>query len=466
MRNKTMCLSYIKVKLRKEDGRYKSKYAYVPCGKCVECRKAKSAEWQFRLNAEFIELKKRGWNIAFMTLTYDELHLPHIPQALFKNKEEYKSIPCFSRTDVRDFIDRIRQYCKYHYRFVGSDSIKYFVASEYGSTTHRPHYHAVLAWPQSVSYEFMHKLCSECWQHGYLFPRKPEGDYNSSTKKRIRSFKIEGDVVPALRYVAKYVTKDIDFVNVLTTLNLKKQTKLYKKIQPFHIQSRSFGYELLRNMSNDEKYNLLENGHAFQGDGFVYKCPSYIREKILFFNEYLINSVGRRKVYRRPTDFMCKYREYLFDRKSKWYDKVFYNVCDKNYFVSAGFSSQKAEQFVEVVTQLRDQCIANCQSNGFDFNKFSLGNYATTYDGVANEWIFAAKDKDELMTLWFNRYVKPEEWKVTGRFITLFYSELFKHFVEYAQAINAICSDAGLDKKEALDAKIREMQDYFNNVIK
>lgn len=461
-----MCLSYIKVKLRKSDGRYKSRYAYVPCGKCVECRKAKSSEWQFRLNAEFLELKKRGWNMAFMTLTYDDKHLPKVPEVLFKKKEEYKDISCFSRTDIRSWIDKIRQYCKYHFRFVDDNSIKYFVASEYGSTTHRPHYHAVLAWPQSVSYEFMHKLCTESWEHGILFPRKPEGDYNSLTQKRIRSFKIEGDIVPALRYVAKYVTKDIDFVNTLSALNLKRQMKLYKKIQPFHIQSRSFGFELLRNMSNEDKYNLLENGHAFQGDGFVYKCPSYIREKILFFNEYLKNSVGKRRVYRRPTEFMCKYREYLFDRKSKWYDKVFGNVCDKSYFVNSGCSEEEATQFVEVVSQLRDQCMDQCHSNGFDFHKFSLGQYATVYDGIANEWIYAAKDKDELMTLWFNRYVRPEDWKVTDQIIPLYYSELFKRFVEYAQSVNAICSNAGLDKKEVLDAKIREMQDYFNNQIK
>lgn len=461
-----MSLNFIKFKLRKETARYKQNYAYVPSTNSFEYRKEYQKEWEFRLNAEFIELKKKGWNMAFMTLTYDDRHLPKIPKKLFKNKEEYRQVPCFSRTDVRNWIDRIRQYCKYHYKMTGANAIKYFVASEYGSNTHRPHYHAIFAWPQFLSYEKMHKLCTECWENGILFPRNPDGDYNSKTKKRILPFEIIGNAAKALKYISKYVSKDLDFINELKTLNLNRKLKLFKSIQHFHIQSRSFGFELLRNMNNDEKYNLLENGHAFQGDGTTFKCPKYIREKILFFNEYVKDKYGIRKIYKRPTKFMEEYREYIFNRKASWYDKIFANVNDPTYFKNSGFTEEKSNQFTEIIKELQDQCINLCNKHGFNFNMFSLGQYATVYDGIDNAYIFQADNKQELIKLWYNRFLKPNEWTITPKPIQFLYCELFKNYISYAQAINALCGDINNNKKEEIDSKIREMQDYFNNQIK
>ena len=79
-----MCLQYIKLKTKNRQG---LRYAYVPCGKCADCRKEQHKAWQFRLNSEFFDLKNKGWNVAFCTLTYDEDSLPKIPEVCFNDDQ-------------------------------------------------------------------------------------------------------------------------------------------------------------------------------------------------------------------------------------------------------------------------------------------------------------------------------------------------------------------------------------------
>ena len=48
-------------------------YLKVPCGKCIECRKARVNQWFVRLSQEL----KRSTTAYFVTLTYDEEYLPY-----------------------------------------------------------------------------------------------------------------------------------------------------------------------------------------------------------------------------------------------------------------------------------------------------------------------------------------------------------------------------------------------------
>ena len=62
----------------------------------------------------------------FVTLTYDNNHVP-ISEHGF---------PTLCKRDFQLFMKRLR--------FNTGVKIKYYVAGEYGSTNHRPHYHAVI----------------------------------------------------------------------------------------------------------------------------------------------------------------------------------------------------------------------------------------------------------------------------------------------------------------------------------
>lgn len=89
----------------------------VPCGKCMACRISKTAEWTKRLMDE-----KEGKPACFITLTYDDPHLP--PSGLVKE-------------DLTNFIKRLR-------RRLEPKTVKYYACGEYGDTTARPHYHIIV----------------------------------------------------------------------------------------------------------------------------------------------------------------------------------------------------------------------------------------------------------------------------------------------------------------------------------
>lgn len=92
----------------------------VDCGKCLSCRINKAREWTLRLNHE-AQLAKTTY---FLTLTYDEEHLP-----------EGQNV---CKADVESFISDLRKIC--------GPGLRYFIGSEYGespTSDHRPHYHGL-----------------------------------------------------------------------------------------------------------------------------------------------------------------------------------------------------------------------------------------------------------------------------------------------------------------------------------
>lgn len=88
-----------------------------PCGACMGCIRAHRQSWSMRITHE----ARYHPVSAFLTLTYDEAHCPsgEIPYAHFS-------------TFLRALRDSL------------SDSVRYFVAAEYGARTGRPHFHAVI----------------------------------------------------------------------------------------------------------------------------------------------------------------------------------------------------------------------------------------------------------------------------------------------------------------------------------
>lgn len=94
----------------------------IPCGKCVGCRLDYAMTWANRCKAE-AQYHEQNW---FLTLTYDEEHLPYGKKA-----------------NPTLFPDHIRQFMKAVRKKFG-DGIKFFCCGEYGGQTFRPHYHMIL----------------------------------------------------------------------------------------------------------------------------------------------------------------------------------------------------------------------------------------------------------------------------------------------------------------------------------
>ena len=125
------------------------------CGQCMPCRINRKRLWTGRLLLEST-LHRHS---CFVTLTYDETHLP---------KDNSLSVPHYQQ-----FIKRLRR--------VTNKKIVYYIVGEYGDTTVRPHYHAVLFGihcPEGLIerkkinnlnlYWSEQKLLARCWTRGNI----------------------------------------------------------------------------------------------------------------------------------------------------------------------------------------------------------------------------------------------------------------------------------------------------------
>lgn len=96
-----------------------------PCGNCIGCRIDKLRMWSARCEYE----AKKGQN-AFVTLTYDDLHL---------HFKEGASMPSLDRLELKKYFDRV--YRAYENKYKKKPEYKYFSSAEYGGIFLRPHYH-------------------------------------------------------------------------------------------------------------------------------------------------------------------------------------------------------------------------------------------------------------------------------------------------------------------------------------
>lgn len=90
----------------------------LPCGQCIGCRLERSRQWAVRCMHEASLYE----NNCFLTLTYSDLNLP-----------------AFSSLNVRHFQLFMKKLRKKYY-----PGIRFFHCGEYGDTTDRPHYHALI----------------------------------------------------------------------------------------------------------------------------------------------------------------------------------------------------------------------------------------------------------------------------------------------------------------------------------
>jgi hypothetical protein len=104
----------------------------LPCGQCIGCRLDYSRQWANRC---MLELQYHDSSF-FVTLTYDDEHVPRSYYSDPETGEAFTSLTLVKR-DFQLFMKRLRK------RF-SNDHIRFFMSGEYGGTTFRPHYHAII----------------------------------------------------------------------------------------------------------------------------------------------------------------------------------------------------------------------------------------------------------------------------------------------------------------------------------
>lgn len=206
------CLTPILIKNPNFKYTGKKMYMYVPCGKCVNCLKSQSDEWTMRL---LLEYEHGNWDSNFfVTLTYDENNLPE---------------DGVSKRHIQLFHKRLR---KAGFKF------KFYLISEYGSHTHRPHYHGIyFGLPFYVFDEF--------WKHGFTL---------------VKPINVDN-----IRYVCGYHILKNEFVPFGQNDNFKLSSKL-------------LGYDAFVISELD---NAILNDWKFlvDYDGNFHKIPRYYRKK-------------------------------------------------------------------------------------------------------------------------------------------------------------------------------------------
>lgn len=137
------------------------------CGACPECLKKRSNIWVLR---SVYEAKAHAFN-CMVTLTYDSFKYDSHGNICGENDVD-PSIE-LSKVHIQLFLKRLRKW----WSTISSEPIKYLCAAEYGSHTHRAHYHLLLFGVRFADAHFykkskrgndiyMSKTLTDLWSHG------------------------------------------------------------------------------------------------------------------------------------------------------------------------------------------------------------------------------------------------------------------------------------------------------------
>lgn len=191
-----------KLWIRPYDEKHNLDYVEIPCGKCIGCRLEYSRQWANRM---MLELEYHN-DAYFITLTYDNDYIPRSPVLDNSTGEYLYDSFSLRKRDIQTFFKHLRKHfpdCK----------IRYYAAGEYGSTTIRPHYHAIvygLVLDDLTEYKrspqgdvlYNSKAVSDCWSNFVGFRSDGTAIYDPI------GYVVIGKVTwETCAYVARYVTK-------------------------------------------------------------------------------------------------------------------------------------------------------------------------------------------------------------------------------------------------------------------
>ena len=466
-----MCVQYMKIKSVQNKA---PKLAFIPCGKCEECRQSKKNQWTFRLRCELDYCRKNDYHIGFFTLTYDDAHLPYLPRECFTGS--FKRVQCFSRSDVRTFIDNIRKRLNERYGVAG---LRYMVCSELGDSTNRSHYHGLICFPkyyESVDdtgvvekkvldpkevFELIHSQ----WKLGFVFPRYFTGGLDSHGYEH-KPFLLRGDVAGAAKYAAKYCCKDLNFVKSIEHLDIDKKSILFKRSQPFHLQSRSIGLTWLQNKSSADLLKALKNGVSFAGQSTTLSLPLYIKNKVFFSPDYVFEScpagdwwydfqdnkwrykkgagTHKRLVRRKANDFFVDNIKSIFSKKVEYYESLFEDFSNSSFWSSRRVDKSLSSDIAKSYTSIMHRY-------GFDARSLAVGFLC--YYGVPADKSFYAPYE----LVWLSHY-RPMRFKALVD--TRYHSHIQK-IVSFA--LGALHYSVNLDLRQR--AKVARLIDYYKSNV-
>lgn len=208
-------------------------YIKVGCRKCHECLKQRTNEIVSRLQ---LELNKHNDFAFFVTLTYDDLHVPTI-------LTDRETLMTLQKRDLQLFFKRLKM--RLYRKGLEVDNFKYYAIGEYGfknTSNKRPHYHAIVFYDNLPFNEFYDEI-AKCWQFGQIDVKQCETNM--------------------LRYCANAHSSSTKFFPIDEFC-----------AKPFSIFSKGLG------IPNDDDYHYIKLHKNVFVDGSAYPLDRYVKSKV------------------------------------------------------------------------------------------------------------------------------------------------------------------------------------------
>ena len=133
----------------------------VPCGQCEGCLVQRRNDWSFRIREEL----KVSKNARFVTLTYAPGNEPYTRHYFYDQDQVYSyiDVETVNKRDPQLFLKKLREHAREAQKTLKWPGIRYYLVSEYGSETQRPHYHLILFNCPTTTLDQI----EEIWTHGF-----------------------------------------------------------------------------------------------------------------------------------------------------------------------------------------------------------------------------------------------------------------------------------------------------------
>lgn len=283
----------------------------VPCGHCKECQQQKKNEYFVRAYSVYKELfpdgKPSRWSAFFVTLTFDDEHLPRVSFArpVERQNDLYVPIggepmPCFNHELIRRFLKSFRQYYRrkfsiwhkalnsdtnrlnkvYDYIPSGQQLPRVLVTCEYGEKSHRPHYHCIIFVPEVISFKKFQLLLKRFWKYGFT---------SSFDFRLMDNQKQKRTPSAAIKYCTKYACKGSTWLPPYLDFRKTEYVPigyLWSDITPRVFITDGFGTALESSLTPDNYKNNLVN-FTINGKNQSYIIPSYYRRR--YFTNIIVD---------------------------------------------------------------------------------------------------------------------------------------------------------------------------------
>lgn len=253
------------------------------CGRCTACLSSRKNSWVTRLQQEY----RCSINSIFFTLTYNDMHTPRM-----------NALSVTSKTDIQNFMKRLRKLLKI-------TGLRYFIISEYGPKTLRPHYHGILFnLPTDLSkinldVHFPTPRNKIEWLYGITKCIERAWQKNGEPMGFVTVDEVTG---PRINYVAKYCL----------AFRLLPHSYRTKEARPFLLSSRKPGIGAGYITDDIITSHLATGRHHLHYAGTKRSLPRYYSDRI-FITEESREEWRQQVAYMREKkvlDYLEKYGDY------------------------------------------------------------------------------------------------------------------------------------------------------------